>query len=73
MASGAIFVTGALGLESVGGFYWEAQGNQALQYIAATTTEELLEMLGIVLFMYALVDHIRRQVGPITVRVASAG
>jgi hypothetical protein len=61
---GAVFLSGAVGMEMVGGKYWAAQGwaidgsdSVDLRYALITTLEELLEMLGIVIFIYALTRY----------------
>lgn len=56
--SGTIFVTGALGFEMISGVFAAKQETETLLYVALTTIEETLEMLGIALFNYALLDHI---------------
>lgn len=56
--SGVIFVVGAVGFEMLGGWRHEAQGiNNALYYLFVTF-EELFEMFGIVIFIYALLAYI---------------
>ena len=72
LAAGALFVGGALGLELVGGALAEAYGLQALSYTAVMTCEEVLEMLGSGLFLYALLDYVRRHFGSWQVRLAPA-
>ena len=52
--SGVVFVSGALGIEMIGGLYTELHGTNNLTYSLITTCEEFLEMLGIVIFIYAL-------------------
>lgn len=61
IASGAIFLSGAVGMEMVSGQYWANQGwsidgkdEVDLAYALMITLEELLEMLGIIVFIYAL-------------------
>ena len=58
---GFVFLSGAVGLEMIGGKYWSAQGwavdgsdHVDLRYALLITLEELLEMLGIVIFIFAL-------------------
>lgn len=61
LLGGFVFVSGAVGLEMIGGKYWSAQGWAIdgsdpvdLRYALIITLEELLEMLGIVIFIFAL-------------------
>lgn len=67
--SGTVFVTGAIGFEMLGGLYFEAHGGKTIAYVALQTVEETLEMVGIVLFLYALADYLERNLGGIHVRL----
>lgn len=63
IASGGIFVLGAVGVEMVGGNYLYMTNDlpsyvNDFRYVIITTVEEFLEMLGIVIFIYALLDHL---------------
>lgn len=57
LTSGAIFLTGSVGFEMLGGNIIQSQGPTAL-YSFYYTCEEMLEMIGSSLFIYALLDHI---------------
>jgi hypothetical protein len=59
VASGAVFVTGAIGFELIGGQHAEIHGRENVAYAMITTTEELLEMVGIAFFIYSLFHHIQ--------------
>jgi len=65
--SSIVYVTGALGLEMVGGRYLEVSGQAALDrspgYVILTTTEEALEMAGLVLCVYALLVLLQERGG----------
>lgn len=56
--SGLIYVTGAIGFELIGGYHAELNGRDNVAYALITTFEELLEMLGVNLFIYSLLSHI---------------
>jgi hypothetical protein len=58
VASGTVYVVGAIGLEMLGGRHSEIHGQQNLAYALFYSCEELLEMLGIALFIYALLVFI---------------
>jgi hypothetical protein len=63
IAAGGIFVLGAVGVEMVGGNYLYLTNDlpskvNDYRYVLITTVEELLEMLGITLFIYTLVKHL---------------
>jgi hypothetical protein len=66
--AGAIFVGGALGVEVVSAWYEDNHGI-TLTYRLLDTTEETMEKLGIVLFIYALLTYFQREVPEL--RVAS--
>ena len=68
--AGALYVGGALGVELIGGACADWYGFTSMRYLLAMTAEEVLEMLGIVVFIYALLDYIRAHVGPCRVAVA---
>ncbi len=52
-------MAGALGVEMIGGSYRSGYGLD-LTYGIIATVEEMFEMTGIVIFSYALMDHIER-------------
>ena len=53
-----VFVSGAIGLELLGGQHDELYGQYNLQYMLYYTLEELLEMLGVAIFIYGLLTYI---------------
>ena len=57
IGAGVVYVTGALGGDLVGGWYWDTYGGDTVGYGLITTVEELLEMIGLVLLVYALMTH----------------
>ena len=58
--SGMLFVIGALGLELVEGYFWSQEITRwGLIVPLLTTVEEFLEMLGIVVFIYALISYMK--------------
>jgi len=58
IVSGGLFVGGALGFEMLGGWQAEQFGNQGLVYTILFTCEEVLEMVGVALFIYTLTDYL---------------
>ena len=60
LIAGAIYVSGVLGVEMIGAYYAQ-YGSEHLVYLAITTVEEALEMTGIIIFSYALLNHISSQ------------
>lgn len=61
IVSGAIFVSGAIGLEMFGARQAELTGTNDFIYACLYTCEEFLEMSGIALFNYALLTYIASQ------------
>lgn len=59
--SGFLYVGGALGLEMIGGIWIRyAQGMQNLTYSLMASTEEMMEMLGIIVFINALLIYMTK-------------
>jgi hypothetical protein len=63
-SSAVLFVVGSLGLEMVAGHYLESMLlKKDLVFQVMYTIEETLEMSGLILFAYGLMDFLRRQQG----------
>ncbi|MBX0332197.1 multidrug transporter [Pontibacter sp. HSC-14F20] len=60
LLSGALFVTGALGLEFFEGYLYKLYGIDHLYNRILYCLEELMEMSGVALFIYALLDNLAR-------------
>lgn len=58
VVSGATYVTGALGMEMVGGAWSSAHGQDNLAYAGVVTVEESLEMAGMILLVRALLLYL---------------
>ena len=58
VAAGTIFLTGAVGIEMFGAREADLYGTDTITYCVLYTFEEMFEMLGIVLFIYALLTHL---------------
>jgi len=65
VAAGLLYVGGALGVELFEGYHYELYGDDIV-YGLAVILEESLEMFGLVLFIYALLDHLRSYVQAIS-------
>jgi len=61
--AGVIFLTGALGVEMLGAKEADLNGYTSVTYCLLYSLEEMLEMLGIILFIYALLSHLARETG----------
>jgi hypothetical protein len=64
-----LYIGGAIGMEMVGGYQASTVGMQSLPYLIAATVEELLEMLGIVVFIHALMSYINKYLGGVTWKI----
>jgi len=62
ITAAAIYIGGALGMELVGSIYQE-NFPRDIGYGIIATIEEVGEMFGIVVFLYALLDHVEREIG----------
>lgn len=56
--AGIVYVSGTLGMELIGGYLADTSGYNTV-YGIASSIEELLEMLGIVIFIYSLLSYIQ--------------
>lgn len=79
IVAATLFVGGALGMEMVAGVIVESSGNGveeaglgAPSHIAVQTVEETCEMLGIVVFIYALLCYIESHWGGLNVKLVPA-
>jgi len=61
--SAIIFLTGAAGFDMLGGREAELHGYYSITYSVLYTIEEFLEMSGVVLLIYALLDYIEQRFG----------
>jgi len=68
LLAGAIFVAAALGLEILGGIHEYRYGQENVIYGLLVTTEEVLEMGAVALFIYTLLVYLRSFMN--TVRVS---
>lgn len=60
LLAGAVYVSGAMGMEMVAAVRYEVQPDfDNVPYLVLATIEELLEMTGVILFIYALLAHIQ--------------
>ena len=58
LIAGTVYIGGALGVEMLDGYYAQMYSNDSMMYSTLTTIEEFMEMLGIVIFIYALLSYI---------------
>ena len=55
--AGFVYISGAIGLKLIGGRCYELYGEHSLSFVILSTIEEILEMAGTVLFIYALTSY----------------
>ena len=67
---GAVFIGGAFGLDLVVAYLGKSFDHQTLAYIGLSTLEEVLEMAGIIVFVYALLSYMSSELKWIRVRIA---
>ncbi len=56
---------GALGMETVGGYFASTIGTSSIRYALSALIEETMEMLGVVLFIHALLTHLACEAGEV--------
>lgn len=59
IASGVVYLTGALVVEAISANRWYLEGGITFTYLAIATVEELFEMLGVVLLIYTLLAYMQ--------------
>jgi len=63
--TGHFVLSGAIGMETLNGAFVPVGGHEGMRYVLCAATEEFLEMIGIVVFIYALLTYLvqgRREV-----------
>ncbi len=60
--SAAVYIGGAIGMEMVGGYIADYYGIRNFAYSVVTTIEETMEMTGLGLFAYSLLQYYRSHV-----------
>ncbi len=56
--AGGLYVGGALIIEGISANQWSLDGGVSFGYLTIATVEELFEMWGVVIFIYALLDYL---------------
>lgn len=60
LLSAIIFVGGAVGLEMIGGFLYSIDMNNSIPHRIETFFEEVMEMTGVLIFIYSLLNYIKK-------------
>jgi hypothetical protein len=71
LAGGGLFLLGALGLETVGGWFDPVLHGPSVSYLLLATLEEGCEMIGAIIMLRALLGHLAHGAGQL--RVDGAG
>ncbi len=69
--AGLIYVSGAIGVELIGGRYSELYSYN-VTFLVITTIEELLEITGVVVFIYALTSYIDTELKGLRLSITSS-
>ncbi|MEG4144707.1 hypothetical protein [Microcoleus sp. Pol12B5] len=69
LLAGGIYVGGALGMEMATGYYADAVTQRNLIYGLMVCVEEILEMVGVIVFIYALLSYIGSHLETIDLRL----
>jgi hypothetical protein len=67
----AAFVGGALGVEMLGAAWFTEHGRRNMGYSLYWTAEETLEMIGVVIFIYALLRYVEKEIGYVRIGVGA--
>ena len=62
IVAGAIFLTGAVGFEMIENHHREVAGKEDAGWVVIVTIEECLEMTGVVIALYGLLDYLERHI-----------
>lgn len=66
LSASAVFLVGALGVETAGGWFDPEVHGESLTYVGLATLEEGCEMVGVSGTLHGILRHFERHVGPVT-------
>lgn len=69
LSAATLYLSGCIGLELIGGWYAEANGVNNLAYNLITTSEESLEMAGLIVFIHALLKYLAENYEGVKLRI----
>lgn len=67
--SALVFIMGAIGFEATTAYYDELYGREHILYIVFYTFEELFEMIGVAIFIYALLLFISEEIKYLNLKI----
>ncbi len=73
LIAGTLYVGGALGMELIEGKYKDFYGKQDMTYVTMMTIEELLEMIGTIVFIHILMLYISSYVKDVRIQSNEGG
>lgn len=74
LIGGAVFVSGAVGMEAIGSnIFSTTKGQKTMAYNVLATVEEAFEMLGLLIFFYALLAYIADNMPEVVFSVKKSG
>lgn len=73
VSAAAVYLGGAIGVELVEGQFRETHGNQNMTYNLIVSIEEGLEMVGVIVFVYALLSYLAEYHGELHINIARSG
>jgi hypothetical protein len=71
LLSGGLYVGGAVGFEIIGGYVAMENGTMNVPYVIVQSIEEILEMTGIVIFIYTLASYAEQRFGGISIQLSA--
>ncbi|MDJ1505969.1 hypothetical protein [Xanthocytophaga agilis] len=66
IVSACVYLSGTIGMETVGSYYYQVHA-EGIGMQLCMTIEESLEMIGIILFIYTLLEYTHRFLEPLTI------
>lgn len=70
--AGVVFISGAIGVEMISGIQASSYGEANMTYVLIITVEEMCEMLGVVIFIRALMEYLETMAGSFRLTVGPA-
>ncbi len=71
LLAAAVYVSGAAGLEIIGGLYHEVHGSKNVGFVLLESFEDTMEMAGMVIFIHALMSYIATELSELRLRVSA--
>lgn len=69
LIAGGVYLSGAIGLQAIGTLIGSEPGSNTLLQLVVSNIEELCEIAGVLIFLYALLTYVEQRIGPITLAV----